>query len=228
MDIVIIVIILLSAVNGLIKGFIITAFNLVGYIVAGIIAKLYYPFLATFIKDNTGIFVKAKDWVSEKVNETIGTFEGSTDTSSILDIFKLPNGIKEGMVDNIEAQNQLATADSSLGNTIATSLTDVFISIISIIIVFVLARIVLAYLIRLLDVVARLPVLKQFNKISGLILGLLKGILIIHIAFAILTPIILTSPDGIVAKSTHDSEIGQYFYTNNLIIKVLKENGIIN
>lgn len=228
MDIIIIALILLSAINGLIKGFIITAFNLVGYILAGIIAKMYYPFLATFIKDNTGIFVKTKDWVTGKVNETIGTFDGSTNTSSILDIFKFPNGIKEGMADNIEVQNQLATADPSIGNSLATSLTDILISIISIIIVFIVARFALAYLIRLLNVVARLPVLKQFNKISGLILGVLIGILIIHIAFAILTPIILTSPDGIVAKSTYDSEIGQYFYTNNLIIKALKENGIIN
>lgn len=227
-DILIIVLVFISGVNGLIKGFIVTAFNLAGYIAAGIIAKRYYPFLAEYIKSNTGIFVKVKDWVTGKVNELIGTSQNSTNTSSILDIFKLPDGIKEGVAENIEAQNQLTGSDSSIGNILSSSLSDIFISIISIIIIFILVRIALGYLIKLLDVVARLPVLKQFNKISGLFLGLLIGILIVHIVLAIFTPIVLTSPDGIIAQTVYNSHIGQYFYTNNLIINALKENGIIN
>lgn len=228
MDILVIVLILVSGANGFIKGFIVTGFSLVGYIIAGIIAKIYYPFLATYIKSNTGIFTKVSEWVTGKINGMISTGTGATNTSSILNIFKLPNSIKEGMSENIEVQNQLASTDLSLGSMLSSSLSDILISIISIVVVFVLARIVLGYLIRLLDLVAKAPVLKQFNKISGLILGLLIGILIIHVAFAILTPVILTSPDGVIAQTTYNSNIGKYFYTNNLIINALKENGIIN
>ncbi len=226
-DISIIIVVLINAFYGLHKGFIITAFNLAGYILAGIIAKVYYPVVAGIIKNNPSFFSKINSFVTNKVHMMIDSIDKPNSMSSILNSFRLPEIMQKGIIESSQIQSQMDNLGGSFGNFISTTFTDIFINIISIIIVFILARIILAVIIRLLDSISKLPILNEFNKISGLILGIAKGVLIIYIIFAILTPIIMVSPEGVVAEYTYNSKLGEYFYSNNIIINLLRDNGLI-
>nr|WP_279380163.1 CvpA family protein [Sporosalibacterium faouarense] len=116
---------------------------------------------------------------------------------------------------------------SSAGNYISDTLSHLFINIISIVVIFILARMVLVLIVNIANKISKLPILNTVNKTSGLFLGVIKGVLIIFIIFTILTPFIIISPEGTIASQTYHSTLGEFFYSNNIIIGFLKERGFL-
>ncbi|WP_183108777.1 CvpA family protein [Thermohalobacter berrensis] len=192
MDYIIILILLFNSLGGFRNGFIISAFNLVGFILSIYIAKLYYPILSEYIKANPAFFDKVKGFV-EKFSQNIPLYN---------DIYS--------------------------GEMLINMLTERAIDIISIVLVFFIAKILIYLAITILDNIAQLPILKQVNHISGLVFGLAKGILILYVLFALLTPVIKVFPDSFIAKGTLNSTFGYYLYNYNIIISYLKMIGFLS
>lgn len=216
MDIIILVVIGLNGLLGLRKGFIVSVFNFVGFILAIYIARMYYPVASKFIINNPNFIGKVKDFVSGRVNIIADGVSKSDGMDSIVEAFKLPNPINEGIINNSSTIIETGKAN------IANSLTAFFINILSMIIIFLIARLIIHLLVGLLNSFAKLPVLKQFNSTAGLAFGVLKGVLLVYILFAVLTPIISMYPDGKIAGYTYQSTLGQFFYKKNIIINFIK------
>ncbi|KPU26573.1 hypothetical protein TR13x_09510 [Caloranaerobacter sp. TR13] len=225
-DYVVIVILLVNGLGGLSKGLIITLFNLVGFILSLYIAKLYYPVLANFIKNNPNFIYTIKKYVTTRVEIIINKIGNSGSIGDFFEILKLPNKLGEKMINDPNVNSYMNNTINTAGDMISTKLTGLFVDIISIIIVFLVAKFILYVVVSILDNIAQLPVLRQINKSAGLIFGLIKGIFIIYILFAIITPVVTMFPDGAIAKGIYDSTIGYYLYSNNLIINYLKGYGL--
>ena len=225
MDISIIVILLLSGINGLYIGFIRSSFNLLVYILSGYITKIYYPFLAAFIKNNPDILSKMKDIVNSGISKIIKNSEGST-REKALEYFKVPDAFKSSIEGSVEFQKGVEDLSKTASGVISEAFIDIFINIISVIVVFLVAKTLLTVIMGMIDNFFKLPLLKDFNRILGLILGIAKGLLIIYIIFTILTPLIMMSPEGYISEVTYNSNIGLYFYNNNIILNFIKDNEI--
>ncbi len=206
-DYLIIILIIINGFGGLIKGFIITFFSFVGFIISIIIAKTYYPVLATYLINNTNMFVKIQRFVDERLSVVLEKFSDNS-IMSIEDILRLPSNMN----------STVASEPVFLSN----NLTYVIISIISIIIIFLLSRFAIFIIMHILDSIAQFPILKQFNRLVGLVFGIAKGILVVYIIFAMLTPVISLFPDSIIAQKTFESTLGYFFYSKNLIIGFIK------
>lgn len=59
-------------------------------------------------------------------------------------------------------------------------------NIIAFILIFILAKILLGILAKILDLVTKFPVIKQFNRLGGMIIGLVYGIIIVCILCAVI------------------------------------------
>jgi uncharacterized membrane protein required for colicin V production len=110
----------------------------------------------------------------------------------------------------------------SPGGKAGDSLTSLFITIGAFIIAFLLIKLLISIIANTLNITAKLPVIKQFNKIGGLFFGVVKGILILYILFAVfilVTPLISASSPLMAAVDSSVS--ASYFYKNNLIVQWL-------
>ncbi|MTI65290.1 MAG: CvpA family protein [Firmicutes bacterium] len=225
-DIIILIILLINSISGLTKGFIVSVFNLLGLLLSFFIAKNYYEVIANYIKETPSIYTKILDFVNNRV---YGLMEGmgNSKADSFFDIFKLPKPIKELMINSEQFRDTSTETVSSLNNFFVGSLTDILINIISFILAFFIAWGILQILIGLLDLLAHLPIIKQFNRMLGFGFGLIKGILIIFLLFALITPVVTMYSEGLIAKSIFDSNIGYYFYSNNIIIEYFKTSGFL-
>lgn len=226
-DIGIIIILVVHALNGLNKGFIISLFGVASIFIAAYISKLYYPYLISYIYANTTVYQNIEKFISKRVFNIISKTGESQiqNADSILEGFKLPEVIKEKLIDGIKFQPQTGDFIQSTGNLISGKITDIFITIISVVLVFIAARILLYIIVEIIDRIMQLPVLKTVNRLAGLGFGILKGVMIIFVIFTILTPIISISPDGFIANGTTKSKIGYYFYTHNIIINYISGTG---
>lgn len=224
-DMVIVVILIINIIEGMSRGFIISLFNLTGFFISAYIAKLYYPILVGYIYNNPHIIGKLKDFIYRRVYKIMETNPNGKEPSSTLSLFKVPKTVEMKLFDNSQFYDSADGLMYSTESLISETLTSVFITIISILLVFFIVRFLLMIAVNIINSVAQLPILKQLNAFTGLIFGLVKGVLIIFILFTLLTPIISLYPQGFIAKGTFESNLGQYFYYNNIILNYLNQKG---
>lgn len=221
-DIVLVVIVLISAFVGYKRGFINTLFRLISFLLAVILALLFYKPLATYLTEHTTI----ASWMQEKIegnyeeeipkeNEVspneINASEPKEETTFRLD--NLPESMK-----NFIGLEDIANQTKEV---IANNLSAAVINIISILIIFLVSRIVLGIIAFLLNGIAMLPILKQLNELLGLGVGIVVGFLQIYVIFAIITFLASFTNIDMIILSIKSSLFAKLLYENNLIINFL-------
>ena len=86
---------------------------------------------------------------------------------------------------------------------------------------FLISRIILIFVKGLANIITSLPVIKQFDKLGGIIYGLVEAFIIIYGILAILSfvsPVV--SGTGIL-DAIQKSFIGSTMYNNNLLLKLI-------
>ena len=85
-----------------------------------------------------------------------------------------------------------------------------------IILLYILIRIALRFVTALANLVAKLPILKQFNKAGGAIYGALRGIVLIYVCLLIIGIFGQINPENTVHKNIQNSYLGKAMYENNV------------
>ena len=102
----------------------------------------------------------------------------------------------------------------------AETITVKIIEVCTVLILYLISRIVLKFIAVLGDLIAKLPILKQFNKLGGTIFGALKGLLIVYVILAV---VYLISPllKENATKSIDETILTKAMYNNNIITKII-------
>ena len=206
--------------NGIIKILLSFAATAVAFVLALVLAS---PF-ELFIKNSTPLYDKIKNqmtgYVSEYVTDEMNSSSEEVQKDSIKDL-KLPWAIQKELIENNTADEKLEMGVNTFSEYIATSLTDILVKAISILILFLCIKIILRIIIALLDIVSHLPILNGINKLLGGILGIIEGILIIWVICFALTAFTGTNLGEQILSTISSNEILNFIYSNNLILKLL-------
>lgn len=217
-DLIVVVIIGVSAFAGYKSGFIKTGLGFLSFFIAVALTFIFYKPVMQLIKENT----EFEPWLTEYLNSLDTKQLGNGDSKEKLDgatdeknsyLANLPNEVIELI--GINEMKEKAK------NTIIEKIVEFALKLLSIVIVYVTARLALIVIIMVLDLIAQLPMLKQFNEILGLTLGALLGLLKTYglfLVIALLGSINVTT--GIVSL-INNSLIAGFLYNNNLLLKLL-------
>ena len=89
------------------------------------------------------------------------------------------------------------------------------------IVLFVVSRIILVFIKGLTQLITKLPIIKQFDKLGGILYGLLEAFIIIYVILAILSFVSpMISQTGIL-QAIENSFLGSIMYNNNLLLKLI-------
>ncbi len=194
-DIIVLIIIAAAALIGYKKGFVKAVFNLGYHIVALIVAAVCYPFVTEALT-KTRLYTIVYDAVFKKAAE--GNF---------INIDALPEFLRSSAQEGVNAVAQ---------NT-ATTVTDLIVTILSILIVFVAVKLILGVVSKVFDVFAKLPVIKSFNRLGGFVFGLLSGAIIVYVVMAVLTML----PESSLTQLITSGNIAGAMYNNNLVLQFI-------
>lgn len=192
-DLCILIIIALSTFIGFKKGFIKVAFRLISFILALIIALVLYKPVSNFINNYTPIPNK----IESKIESRISSSNKEETNNLVANYYK--------NIRNIST------------TVIAKNITNSIVNISSILIVFLLSRLLLMFLRISTDLIAKLPLIKQFNHIGGFIYGLLAGFFIIYLFFTIITLLAPIINLNNIIKLINSSIIANIMYNNNIL-----------
>lgn len=197
LDLIALAIILLYAIFGYKKGLIRSILGLASFFLAVVITMSMYTYAVDFLK-RTGV----EETIRKQITQSLG--EDSIKTEN------MPKAIEDGINSTI----------TSAKTSVADSLTNMVIKGICIFVFFFVVLFLLKLVIPLLDKVFSLPVLNEFNKVSGMLFGILSGLLILFILSSIMI-FLVSNQDSWLSVQLANSKFMSIIYNNNPLYKLL-------
>lgn len=201
-DIILICILALTIFLGYKKGFVKVVFKVLAFLIALILTIILYRPITNIVINNTELDEKIANVIIEK-----GTVE--VDDSA-------ENKTLDKYVENTKKNIQ-----NDVVNTTAKSVSENLVGIIVMIALFIALRIALMILAIFANSLAELPIVKQFNKVGGIVYGLAEGIIIIVAILAIIYFISSMTKDSSIVSVINTSVITKYIYYNNPILNII-------
>ncbi|GMQ59511.1 hypothetical protein AN1V17_39080 [Vallitalea sediminicola] len=225
LDIVVIGIIAICAIISYQRGLIKTLFSFVSLIISVVLTMYIYPHVSEFLIKNTGVFGSIKNSIIGlfNLNSATENVTSTGDQINFINQLNLPEQFKHILVTNNNSEVYNLLNVNSIGDYIGGLIATLIINIISFLGVFIIVTILVKVIINLLDLVTKLPVLNQINKIGGLVLGAIKGVIIVWILFLVIS-LMSTNPNlNNVFDTLKVSEVARYLYDNNFLMKLVTD-----
>lgn len=192
-DLIIIAIIALSAFLGYRKGFVTLAIKFFAFIIAIAITFIIYKPVANVVINVTGIDESIENAILEKANDIMTNEENETSN-------KMLEEAKTGILPQ--------TAREIAVNIVTGGV---------VLILFIAVRIALKFVTALANIVAKLPIIKQFNEMGGLLYGVLRGVLVVYIAMLLIGVVGQINPQNSIHQNINESYVGKMMYENNVL-----------
>ena len=106
-------------------------------------------------------------------------------------------------------------------NDAAKDISIKIIDVLCFIAIFIVARIILIFIKALADLITKLPIIKQCDKIGGVIYGILQAFVIVFIALALVTFISTMLNQYTVLEYVNQSYIGSILNSNNILLRII-------
>lgn len=210
-DLVIVAVFILCILMGYKRGLAGCLINVLAFFIAIAVSFVLFKPASAIVQSNT------------QLDENIQT--------SIVNIFEEEE--KENKDDEKEKQSPIleyisnkaeeATAEKKkeVVNNAATEISAKIIDVLSFIAIFIIARIVLIFIKVLADLITKLPIIKECDKMGGVIYGILQSFVIVFIGLAIITFVSTMTENYTVLDLVNQSYVGSILNNYNILLKIV-------
>lgn len=193
-DIIIIAIIALSTFLAYRKGLAALAIKLFAVVISVVVTLLLYKPISNFIINTTSIDETIQNAIMEKSYE---------------------------IMKQDDKENELIATVMEQAKTTALTQTakEMSVQIINICVILVLffgIKIALRFLTAIANKIASLPIINKFNKVGGIIYGLVRGLVIIYACLLLVGFVGRVNKKNFVYENVENSNLGKMMYENNV------------
>lgn len=232
-----IIVILVLAGNivwGFSRGFLRVIYSMLAWIAILVFVTWATPYVANVLTEKTNIDNRIESNLDEKLHElVIGDTNGQKEDrepdaqnpgqgkKNYRDLqMKLPDAVTNKLFDTNKIADQILEGSGAY-DVVAGRATDLAMRVISFVLVLLIAVISFHLLSVVLKVVEKLPLIGEINRLLGLFAGLVKGILIIWLAFAIIAMAGTTDIGIALISYIYESPLLIWVYENNFVLTLL-------
>ena len=228
-DILILIIIGVSVIFGMHRGFISGVLSVAALIGAAVLALMTSGDLAAWLKGNETLvetlmyYTDAGSRVSNLDLSLMSVSQVSSSTlAQILQSANLPAAFESAFITAVEAASASVTASAvTIAELLSQTIVNVSISILSFLICFFLAYVVATFVIHLIQYVFELPVLRHLDSLIGGVFGLARGVLLVFILFALIPIVLAVAPVEMIEEMIAASRLAPMF-DSQLILSILR------
>ena len=225
-DILILAVLAVSVIYGMHRGFISGVLSVAALIGAAALSFAMSPQLAAWLKGNQTLVVTLMyytDAGSRVSSLDLSLMSVSQVTESalaqILSSANLPAAFESAFITGISSAPGAMTISELLSQTIVS----VSISILSFLICFFVSYIVATFVIHLISYVFELPVLRHLDALIGGVFGLVRGVLLLFILFALVPIVLAVAPVPQIEEMIAASRLAPMF-DSQLILSILRSS----
>lgn len=225
-DILILAVLAVSVIYGMHRGFISGVLSVAALIGAAALSFAMSGQLAAWLKGNQTLvdtlmyYTDAGSRVSSLDLSLMSVSQVTESTlGQILASANLPAAFESAFITGIGAAPGSMTISELLSQTIVS----VSISILSFLICFFLSYIVATFVIHLISYVFELPVLRHLDALIGGVFGLVRGVLLLFILFALVPIVLAVAPVPQIEEMIAASRLAPMF-DSQLILSILRNS----
>lgn len=214
-DAIILGILVLCIALGYRKGLTGSLLKIVSFVLALVIAFVLFKPVSNFIIDKT-------DWdenLEQGIRDTILSSNKQEEKVSEEENQNMPSVMLDYI--NKTVENAGNEAKEAVADATARQVAVMIINAGVWFALFLVARVILIFVKGLTKIITSLPIIKQFDKLGGIIYGLVEAFVVIYAILAVLSFISpVVSGTGIL-DAVQKSFIGSAMYNNNLLLKLI-------
>ena len=193
------------------RGLIKLAIRFCALILAIVLTVVLYKPVAGTIMANTELDENISEVIVSKIqNENLENISELDKKENQL-LFLGENYIKQAIEEKKE----------DIAKFVADSLTISIVETLTFISLLLIIRIFLIILNLFADVLGNMPIIKQFNKMGGTIVGIIEGTIIVYSVFAVLSLISPFTENNNIESNINKSFLGKMVYKNNIIVNTI-------
>lgn len=224
LEAVVAIIFIVCVVNGFRKGFLRMVLSFGTLAIAFVITMFGYHHVAKVLNQYTGF----SDAVQTQVAKTLELDTNKDVEKRAIQIKKinnlpLPETIIQGLNDSNNEEIYEALKVNTFNEYLAKYLAVIVSNSAAFLITYLLAYLLLKALMALVDMITELPIIHGINKIGGVLLGGLEGVLLIWLTFLVINIISGSGIGQTLLIWIKESKYLSILYDNNIIM-----DGIIN
>ena len=214
-------------VLGGIKGFVHTIFTMFSLFIIIMLTGVLSPYVADYINGHTDVPKSIHSKVEEKINlkEKISS-DSSANRNDLIDKIDMPEQLKEVIKEKSQAAGDAFSATTEAASEklvtgIYDRITDLIVSAIADLFTFAVVGVIVLIAGILLDIVSKLPGIKQANAILGVIVGFVQGYLAVSVVYIAAVAFAATELGASVISQVAESEILTWFYSHNIVVVIV-------
>ncbi len=221
LDIFVLAVIILAAVYGWARGFIRTVFSVVFTILVIIITIILTPIVSNSIIKNTEFDEKISEQVIYltgvgKIEETL---EKGMDMRELVDKLPIPEEMSKLIKDSHSLDFSKGVSIPNYSKYIGDKVASVAVNYLVFVVLFLIITMIFNIVLLQLELIAKLPVLKQLNRTLGLGVGVFLGIIVIWVSCLLLTFWLSVQSTQEISNLIEQSIFMKLFFLNNPIQK---------
>ena len=199
-DLAVLGIVALCTFIGYKQGLVKSAIKILSFFIAIIVALILYKPVSNTVIKNTYIDDNIKNVMIQKIK---------------------PEGVdinQQLTVENNSSFNIMGVATSTI-EEITNVFTVKLIETVTLLLIFIIVKIAIKFVSAFTDLITKLPLLKQVNKLGGTIYGIIKGMILVYTILVVY--LVMPLLNKAVSKNIDKSVLTKMLYNNNIILNII-------
>lgn len=228
-DLVIILILAIALLAGYYRGVIYSALSLGVSILSFALALMLCTTLSGAVQKRQSLYEMMLYYFEgyEYINETsvelvhVSVAQvGDKELSVVVKNADMPSPFDRAVTNNVKKQVYEDRGIYSLGDYFNQTMVDTVLNILSLLLLFLVFRLLLGFVLRLIDFgAAGLPRLRRLDVPLSCGIGLLHGIFLVFVLFMLVPLALVVVPR--LSKFLEESLMGEFFYKGNLLLRMV-------
>ncbi|MBE5964399.1 MAG: CvpA family protein [Lachnospiraceae bacterium] len=218
--IIVLAILALSAYDGYKKGFVRITLSFASIFITIAVVIIISPNVTALLKNNTDVFDIIYKNTDRFLSEN-NVFSGEKDDEALIDSVPVPDSVKDYLKKNNTDKKYEELSVGSTREMITDRVATLIFNAIVFLVLFIAVLIAVKMLIEFLDLVSKLPLLKEVNVLAGVALGFAQGILVVWIFFTAITIFSNTDFAKMMFEQINANPILTFINDNNYVLKLL-------
>lgn len=224
-DILILIVLGASVIFGMYRGFISGVLSVAALIGSAALAFMLSGDLAAWLQGNETLvntllyYTDAGSRVSNLDLSLLPVSQVSDSAlAQILKSANLPAAFESIFISNLTG----ATGSMTIAQLLSETIVSVSIMILSFLCCFFIAYVVLSFVINLINYVFELPVLRHLDALIGGLFGLVRGVLLMYILFALVPIVLAVAPLQMITDLIEASRLAPMF-DSQIILSIIRQ-----
>lgn len=218
-----IILLILAAftLSGWSRGFVRVFAGMFFFLASTVLVYYATPYISDFIKENTPIYQAVEENCREMLKGGEGQENSGLEQKKFIEGLGLPEALEKQLLGGSDSGSSVDRAVEGVSDYLAEYMAGLILNILTFVVTLAVVNLVLRMTVLTLDNLANLPVLNSINKAFGMVLGAAQGLLVVWVAFLVITAFGNTDAGRKLLEMIHESPILDFLYNINIFLKIM-------